>query len=156
MGELQQYLLSVITAALICAVVQTFQQGAPKALVQMVCGLLLTVTVVKPFLHFDFSASYDSVLSISSDALASAAEGEKMTRNALADIIKEEIEAYIQDKAAEMGAEISADVMVSDDDFPVPTAIVIRGTLAAYTRDCLQQVLCTDLGIAKENLTWIG
>lgn len=156
MEELKQYLLSVITLALICAVVQTFQQGPSKTLAQLVCGLILTVTVVKPFLHFDFSEAFDAVLSLPGDAQENAAEGEKMSREALADIIKEETEAYILDKAKELGAEISADIIVSDDDIPVPTAAVIRGTLTAHTRDFLEEVLCTKLGIAKENLTWIG
>lgn len=156
MEELKQYLLSVITVALICAVVQTFQQGPSKTLAQLVCGLILTVTVVKPVLHFDFSASFDSLFSLSGDAQENAAEGEKMSRDALSDIIKEETEAYIQDKANELGAEISADVIVSDNDIPVPVAAVIRGALTAYARDSLEEVLCTELGIAKENLTWIG
>lgn len=157
MEELKQYLLRVITAALICAVVQTFQQqGTAKTVTNLVCGLIMTLTVIAPFRKFEFPISFDPVLSISSEASVSAAAGEEMSRAALSDIIKAETEAYIQDKAAELGAQIDADVVVSNDEFPVPVSAVIRGTVTDQLRNGIQEILSTNVGIAKENITWIG
>lgn len=79
-----------------------------------------------------------------------------MSRNASAVIIKEETEAYIQDKAEELGAQIRAEITLSEDDFPIPVSVVIRGSPAEHIRGRLQRILETDVGIEKENITWIG
>lgn len=157
MDDLRQYLVSIIAAALICAVVQAFQQdGTAKNLIQLVCGLLMSVTIIAPLRKVDLSAAVDPVFSISDDAQICVSEGEDMTRDSLAAIIKSETEAYILDIAAEMGAEVSVDVTVSLEDIPMPSAAVIRGSIPSQVRERLQEALCTQLGIAKENLTWIG
>ena len=157
MEELKQCLLRIITAALICAVIQTFQQQRiAKALTNLVCGLILTVTVITPFRKFSIPVSFEPVVSMSTEASVSAVEGEEMSREALSYIIKTETEAYIQDKATELGAQIDVAVTLSSEEIPVPVSAVIRGTFTDQIRENVQEILFTDIGIAKENITWIG
>lgn len=157
MEELRQYLLRVITAALICAVVQTFQHGAAsKGLTKLVCGLIMAMTVIAPFQDLSLSGLPEPILPISNMATASAEAGEQMSRSALTDIIKSETEAYILDKANEMGIRIDVDVTVSNETIPVPESAIIRGNIPEQDRNSLREILSSHLGIAKENLTWIG
>jgi len=156
-GQLKAYFVSIVTVSLICSVVQSFPlKDAAKDLTKLICGLLMAITVIAPVRNLDFSSISIPAIVLSDDAQSTAAAGEQLARNTLAEIIKTETEAYIQTKAAEMGADVFVTVSVSNDDLPVPTAAVISGSLTAYERNLLQNILNSQLGIAKENLQWIG
>ena len=60
----------------------------------------------------DFSLRYMD------DAEDAAAMGENLARDSMADIIKEETEAYILDKAADLHANLRVEVTVGEDNLP--------------------------------------
>ena len=88
------------------------------------------------------------------DAEDAAAMGENLARDSMADIIKEETEAYILDKAADLHANLHVEVTVGEDNLPV--AVTISGEASPYARRQIQAIIANDLGIAKENQKWIG
>ncbi|MFR3325850.1 MAG: hypothetical protein ACLTR8_15535 [Oscillospiraceae bacterium] len=51
--------------------------------------------------------------------------GENLARDSMADIIKEETEAYILDKAADLHANLRVEVAVGEDN--LPAAVTISG-----------------------------
>ena len=88
------------------------------------------------------------------DAKDAAAMGEKLARDSMADIIKEETEAYILDKAADLHVNLHVEVTVGEDN--LPTAVTLSGEASPYARRQIQAIIANDLGIAKENQKWIG
>lgn len=96
----------------------------------------------------DFSLRYMD------DAEDAAAMGENLARDSMADIIKEETEAYILDKAADLHANLRVEVAVGEDN--LPAAVTIFGEASPYARRQIQAMIANDLGISKENQKWIG
>lgn len=157
MEAVRQYVVSVVSAALICGIVTgLMKKGTAQEVVKLICGLFLTFTVIRPITQLDLSEFSDFGLSYSQDAARASAMGENLARESLTDIIKAETEAYILDKAAALGISVDVHVIVSDADPPVPVAIRLSGTASPYIRQQLESLIQKDLGIAKENLLWTG
>ena len=141
MEALRQYVISVVAAAMLCGiVVRLFPNGSGKQVGKLICGLFLAYTVLSPISRVDFSKLPDFSLRYMDDAEDAAAMGENLARDSMADIIKEETEAYILDKAADN----------------LPAAFTISGEASPYARRKIQAMIANDLGISKENQKWIG
>ena len=71
-------------------------------------------------------------------------------------IIIEQLQAYILDKAADLGAELEVEILMPDDGSGQPQGVVLRGAVSPYAKTRLQQIIAEDLDIAKEKQQWIG
>lgn len=157
MDALRQYILSVTAAALICGILSGLvQNGAAKEILRLLCGLFLTIVVIRPLIGLDLEKLTDWSLDRVPEGESMAALGENMARQAAAEIIKSETEAYILDKAAALNASLTVEVTVSGDDTPLPVAVTLRGEIAPNARQQLEHILQTELGIAKEDQQWNG
>ena len=155
MEALRQYVISVVAAAMLCGiVVRLFPNGSGKQMGKLICGLFLAYTVLSPISRVDFSKLPDFSLRCMDDAEDAAAMGENLARDSMADIIKEETEAYILDKAADLHANLRVEVAVGEDN--LPAAVTISGEASPYARRQIQAMIANDLGISKENQKWIG
>ena len=155
MEALRQYVISVVAAAMLCGiVVRLFPSGSGKQVGKLICGLFLAYTVLSPISRVDFSNLPDFSLRCMDDAEDAAAMGENLARDSMADIIKEETEAYILDKAADFHANLHVEVTVGEDN--LPAAVTVSGEASPYARRQIQAIIANDLGIAKENQKWIG
>ncbi len=150
-----QYVVCVVAAALICGVISCFfENGTGKTLIRMLCGLFLTVTALSPIVKLDLSAvtAYGAQYS---DAGANAASvGEKMAQEARLVLIKQQTEAYILDKAAQLNTDVTVEVTVGEEQAIVEAKFC--GHISPYARMCLEEILESDLGITKENQIWTG
>ena len=101
MQDLGQYILSVGVAALLAGVIAEFSdsKSATGMITRMVCGLFLAFTVINPLTNLNFgileSFSQDTV--INTQPVVSA--GTTLAEESMAQLIKQETEAYILDKA---------------------------------------------------------
>lgn len=157
MDAVRQYIVSVTAAALIGGIAAGLvPKGTARELVRLLCGMLLAVAVIRPLTGGNLGDLMDFSFLSTQEAEATAALGESMAKQSMAQIIKEETEAYILDKAAALKAEVRVEVTVSDSGTPVPTAAEFRGEVPADVRRQLETILQTELGIARENQIWIG
>ena len=155
MEALRQYIISVVAAAIIGVIVTgLFQNGTAKEFIKMVCGLFLAYTVLQPITKLDFAQLADFHLTFSENAAEAAALGEDLAKESMADIIKAETEAYILDKASQLNVELSVEVAIDEEN--IPTAVTLSGEVSPYARRQLQEIIESDLGIAKENQRWTG
>lgn len=155
MENIRQYILSVIIAAMICGIsVTVVPSKTGKAWIRLLCGLILTITVIKPLsgvIHLDISL-FDPEKWVEGESIT--AQAEKQARDSMSVIIKERCEAYILDKANELGVSITADVLLSQDAIPVPVSVTLSGSVSPYLRLKLESIIQEDMGITKENLRW--
>lgn len=158
MDGLGQYILSVGIGALIAGILTSFtdSKSTTGVLTRMVCGLFLAFTVIKPVSQLNFDQLAAFAQSYEEAGESSAAMGEALANDALRELIKQETEAYILDKAGSYQAQLDVEVTVGDGEMPVPESVRISGNISPYARSRLQQILADELGIPKERQIWIG
>lgn len=156
MEALREYVLSVAAAGILCGILKSIlgEKGAAGGTVKLICGLFLAFTVIRPIANIQLSDFAVFTSSISQDAREAVSRGEKLAQESRTDIIKAETEAYILDKAKALNAILQAEVTVGTDG--IPAAVCITGQWSPYARVQLAQILTEELGIAKEDQTWIA
>ena len=157
MDTLRQYVISVVTAVILGSVMTgLLNHGLMHDLVKLICGALLTVTLIGPLsnkIPFDFQYFGQSY---GQDAQTAAEAGERYSANTYTAIIKRNTEAYILDKASDLNLTLAAEAVLSQESPPVPVSVYLQGTVPPLARQKLSEVIEQDLGIAKEKLQWIG
>lgn len=158
MDTVREYLLRIISAALITAVLCTIagNKSTTGRLLRLIGGIFLSITMIQPLIKFDWSVLTAFVEDYTLDAEVSAFQGEAMAQDEYRSIIKAQTEAYILDKAHAYGLDLDVEVSLSEEDLPVPDEVHIRGAASPYARSALTRMLETDLGIGRECQTWTG
>lgn len=156
MNDLKQYMITIIAASLICAVTLALVPKDSKhhKMIQMICGVFLLLSALLPLRNrrqFDFSFHFDDI-KLSANAIAE--DGVSYSQQALCQLIKENTEAYIQDKATAMGAEIAVTVTVDTKDAPVPVAVDLEGSISPYAKSKLISIIANDIGIPEDQQKW--
>lgn len=156
MDSIKNYLISVIGAALISGIASSVvgKKGVVGSLIKLITGLFLMITVIAPWTKLrikDLSAFYSD---FSVEASHITAEGEAIANQEIASIIKSQVEAYILDKASALNLNLEVEVKMSATQPPIPESITLKGTVSPYAKHYLEDILCNDIGIAKENLLW--
>ena len=156
MQPIAEYLLSVTGAAIISAVILRLLEGKGSAasMAKMLTGIFMAVTVIGPITQVRLSDALELLPDISADAQAAVSEGEVSAKNALAESISTQVEAYILDKAKQLGVTLSVEVELSDHTIPTPVRVRLKGHVSPYAKTRLQDILRSDLGIDKENQIW--
>ena len=139
-------------------IVQTIagKKGTHAALLQLIGGLFLTFTVIAPIADVELEEILDDPWDFAVQGSAIAEEGQQYAQDQLHGIIKNRCEAYILDKALALQAQLQVEVMLSQDEIPVPASVRLQGSISPYARNALQQWLQDDIGIPKERQIWIG
>lgn len=158
MESIRNYLLGITAAALVCSILTRLlgSKGLLGTAVKLLAGIFMALTVVSPWVNIRLTSLGDFTQGISYDASAAAADGENSAMEAMAEIIKQQTQAYILDKAESLGAQLSVEVTVSGDDLPVPCAVRLEGQISPYAKSALSTCIAEDLGISVEEQIWIG
>ena len=156
MSHLANYVLSVIAASVIVAIICTLlrNHGGVTSIIKLVCGLFLTFVVINPLIKLDFSGINDYLDSFTLEGLEAASVGENMAREGERDIIISRVQAYILDKADSFGAQLNVEVVLDQDNIPV--SVELNGNISPYAKAQMADILARDLGITKEHQLWIG
>lgn len=158
MDHIRQYLLSILAAAIICAIVVklTEKQSFTSAMIKLTAGLFLSLTVVSPFVKLqieDISSYFDNLEASASEIVVS---GQNAASKEKTEIILQQTQTYILDKAASYGAEIQVNAQISNPDTMIPDSVTLKGNISPYVKQRLQKTISEDLGIPEENQTWIS
>ena len=156
MGIVRPYVITIVGIAVLSAILEQFvTQSATKNIIRMLCGVLMTLTLLTPLTKRGVVQFSDILSAYSLDAQEVSAEGETYFNEELSRIIKVNSEAYILDKAKQMGAQLQVNISCSGEDPPKPCQIEISGNVSPYVRNQLQIVIEEELGITKENQIWM-
>jgi hypothetical protein len=152
------YLLRLTAAAMVTALAAAVTpKGNGRRATAFVGGLVLLIAAVSPLAKLDTAdlAKAISKLELQSDA---AATGVTVTnREIVAVLITRRTEAYILDKATDLGAAVTASVETdADGDWPYPTAVTVTGDWTDDQRTQLSDWIAAELAIPAERQEWIG
>ena len=155
MGRLGEYLLQLICCGILCSILLSMlREGSTKSILQLAAGVLLTITAISPLQTWEIPDPLELSGQYLQEGYGLAASAQADAMNVRAQIIKEELEAYILDKADDMGCSIGVQVHMTQEGYP--EAVLIIGEVDAEARKKLEKVLEEDLGISKEQQIWIG
>ena len=156
MDAVRRYLFSLCAAALLCSLVRALvPKGRMKSICSLLCGMFLAMTALSGLAGWALEDVAEE-LSRMRIAAAEARTGvEIRNREALQAIIKQKTEAYIWDKAQELGLAVAIDVTVAEDaSYPYPAAVRITGSFSEMQRQSLTRYIEENLAIGKEQQTW--
>lgn len=151
---LKEYLISICTAAIICAIVKAIPgpKGTASALIQLLCGVYMSITVLSPLISIPTVNLSQYWQQVYHDAQLAANIGVEAANEECNAVITERLQAYILEQAAAMGAEVTAEVFF--DDMQLKEVRII-GTVSPYTKLRMSEILSTELGIPVEAQQWI-
>lgn len=152
----QAYLLSVVSAAMLAAIVQTLlPKGAVRRVSTMACGIVLILVTLAPLRGMDGSAVARAIARFQIEQDEAASGVEVRSRELIAALIKEKSEAYILDMAGELGAELSVEVTVeSAGAYPYPVFVRLTGHAEAESRRVMTERIEENLAIPASAQEW--
>lgn len=154
MRALGEYIVSVTSAAFVCAVVGSLMpKGAAKEILRLVGGLFLVFAVIRPVTDLKLPDLVQMGEAYRHEADSAVAEGESLAEEAIRVRIKQDVEAYILDKAQTLGLELTAEVLLDAAGY-LPVSVKIVGYAAPEPKQQMLQYLTLDLGIQEENIQW--
>ena len=157
MHALAEYIISVSAAAILCGILNSLMlKGAAKEIMKLVSGLFLAFCVISPVSNIRLPELTAVGEEIRSEAETAAEIGEAHTREALADSISRQLEAYILDKAEEMGLHLDAEIVLGSEETFLPERVVLSGEAAPGIQKQLIREIAEDLGIPEEDVQWSG
>lgn len=153
----QNYLLSLTAASLLTGLCQSVMPpGTVKRVSAFTCSLLLFVVMARPLLQMDYALLLSRWESASA-ALAVHDETLEQTSYSLTQqLIVEQLEAYIQDKAEEKGIRCEAAVFCREENgLPVPDSVEVHGAVKETERETLMKLMEEELGIERERILFL-
>lgn len=157
MEEVRAYLLRVVAAALISgtAVSLLGKEGTAATLGKFLAGIFLILTVASPLVRLSTDGWTDFWSDFSLEGEYVSQQGKNLAILAQADIIKPQLEAYILDKAASLGTDLTAEVTLNTETL-TPESVKLTGSVSPYAKQQLRTFLEETLGIPKEAQQWIS
>jgi hypothetical protein len=154
MSSWKQSILTFLVCSLTCGILSQIVSDTGKTkLIQFISGTFLAVTVLSGFARIDPADFHLISAGNRNPADAYIAMGKQAAAEEQKIRITADCEAYILDKAKELGAEVTA--KVSLDELLVPVFVEITCESDRNLQPDLQKILTMDLGIPKENQQWI-
>lgn len=158
MAGAQQWLLSVLTVCVLCALAQAVMPPGPvKGVGRLVCGLVLLCTVLSPLPGLDLEGN--------TRWLEGWLEGLEEQKRALEQqvgeerkvIIEESYAAYIVDKAEELGLTCTAQVFCREEaGLYLPHWTEVSSPDSQEAQQVLSQFIRQDLGVPLARQSYIN
>lgn len=155
MDAITEYLLSITAAGVLCAVVRHIGKHSSAKIIQAICGVFMAITIFSPVIHIKFNSFEDFFMDTKFVAEETRDEGLESAASAMAEIIKQQSEAYILDKAVSLGVNLDVKVKMSDTNPPVPKEVILSGNASPYMKNKIGQYITANFGISEENQRWI-
>ncbi len=156
MADLKSYVLTVVVAAILGAVIMSIAptgKGQQKML-KVICGFFLLLVVCAPLKTAELNLEEDLLTEARKAAQAMEAEAKEQVDEEMSERIRQKVGAYIEDKAAELGAVITAKVSLQQDF--TPWSVELSGSVAPYTKAALSRTIAEELSIPQERQVWLS
>ena len=155
---IQQSIRQLCAIALLCgAALSILPEGGVKRVAEVVCTASLILAIVSPLKSLDMEGyALESAKRHELEAaLTDEAEDARRRLNRL--VIEQEYEAYIMDKALELGLEglaVDVEVQWSLEGLWMPYGASVSGVCGQTGKEKLSALMAADLGIPYERQRW--
>lgn len=158
MEVIKQYIISVCAAAILCGIIKTLAEktGASSSIIRALCGVVLTITAIRPLLIFPITDISDVLRSYRTEGEHIANQAVLDIRKTREEIIIDRLRTYILDKAASLGASIEVEIFLDENETGVPVGAIIHGSISPYGKQRLTEILASELGIQREAQQWMN
>ena len=154
--NIRQYIFTLICMTILCGLIpEFFEKGSTqRKLLKFAAGILMLIVAITPLtgkevLQFDCISA-----DLPNQTQTALGVGQEQANDMLRQIITQRTEAYILDKATSLGANLSAEVLLSDAELPTPEAVILTGAASPYVKKKLCAILTSDLAVSEDNLQW--
>lgn len=156
MDSIKQYAFGILAAALMCSILNVWikPKGSAGAIVKLISGLFMTITLLAPLVDINLQDISEFFDDYHTDAQAYVQSGQNHATLTMGEIIKEQTQAYILDKAADLGLDVKVEVTLNETDPTVPDTVVLRGQVSPYGKMQLTALIEEQLGIHEEKQIW--
>lgn len=153
---LRGYLLSVCTAAILLSVAQTvLPKNAVRQVATFAGAMMLLLAVITPFVGIDGDEVSAMLKQLTPDAKEIETRSAEGSRELTAALIKQKCEAYILDKAQQLGMSLQVEVVLSEtEEYPVPEMVVLTGSVSPEQQKSLSSDISDNLGIPPRRQEW--
>lgn len=151
---MRAWLLGIVLTAFAAALArQLAPQGKEQAMVRLAGGLLLTLAILRPLAGMDWEGPALAAGSFQTQTREQAEIYRKNQIQALSAIIEERTEAYILDKAEQLGLACSVEVTAEagESGVPLPCRVTICGPYSRELAVCVEE----EVGVPAENMIWL-
>ena len=156
MENVYQYLLSVLATAILVAIVNNLSDKLKSGkAIKLASALVMAIVVLSPLRNFQLTSYLSRFETMNDAANGYVNDGKTLYDNYLVAIINERCEAYILDKADELGVKLTVHIACDTSDLPVPVYAEISGEVSPYAREKIQHIISSDIGIPEEQQLWI-
>ena len=151
------YLVSICACAIFCGILTRLlgSKGMLGTTMKVLCGIFMLLTVISPLVHIRLNKLSDISLEFKDDANRVVEQGSQSAKEMMSAIITEQTTAYILDKAQSLNAQLQVDLLLTQEDFPVPCSVKLSGNISPYAKSVLSNWIASNLGIPLEEQTWI-
>lgn len=147
---IRQWIIGITCGAMLCAVLQAFlpKGGLGKA-GRLAGGLVLLIVTVQPLIGLDYDCLARTLTEYRLAESGYTGSLTEMSGSLLKEIIEEQTEAYILDKAEEIGFQCEAAVTYDWDEtgVPYPSAVRIVSSATGEQEARLARVIEAELGV---------
>ncbi len=148
---LKDWIIGMTCAAMIAAMLGAFlpKSGGVGRAGRLAAGLLLMLAAVRPLMGLDYESLSGTLARLRVSQSDRGAELAAQNKQILKELIESETEAYISDKAKELGINCRAEVLYAfdADGAPYPSRIRIAGELTQEQQRELSRALEAELGV---------
>lgn len=147
-----------MTAAAIFAAValHLIPKGPIRELGSFIGMLLVTLAVISPIAKLEPQGIKEIFRSMEAQVMDTNSTVERSNQELLSQLIKEQCETYILDKAVAMELELSVEVTLdASETYPTPSSVRLTGVYSEEARRELSKFIEDKLGVALADQEWI-
>ena len=156
MDTVREYLIGVIVTAILCGVITNVldTKSLVGTTIKLMAGLLMLLAVIRPWVSISLDNIFDWTADITANGSGFVADGDRMAQEAYRKSIIERTRAYIVDEAKALNCELTVEVILSDDEIPIPKQVRLTGEVSPFARQALTNFMTENLGINREDQIW--
>ena len=156
MVDIRGYVLSTVATAILCSIVQSLctEKTITGRIIKLILRTMILIVLVSPWIDLDLADITPYMDSLNAEASAMTQQGVMASEDSMRTLIMEKTQAYILDKAVNMGLDLDIQVTLSESSPPLPQQIILVGDCSPLDRQRFTEKLTAELGLEKENMVW--
>lgn len=156
MRGLAEFVGTVTAAAAVCGILgELMPKGPSRQILKLTGALFLAFSMLQPLSQLKLPALQEVTDRLRTEGSLAADLGEEMASQEQIRCITQSLQTYILDKAEALGLTLTVELNLEEESY-LPCQVVLSGEAAPLAKQRLTEQLVQELGIAKEEILWIG